>query len=264
MNSRNEARLGAIEQRIAKSYRANRESCKRCQRYCEKNGLQLHGPLSFFNIGDQFENDRYKVVFVGKNHWYSKTDVEEMGFLAPSRFRDARAGGLWAFLDRQSIYWRCIQDIAKLLYPEEEDEVDLLDHISITNITKCNTSKGYRDTTPYYMTDNCVEILEEEIKALHPKHLIFLTGRGYDSYINSLDLGYVLPPKDATGQTYKRPIENQHSVWWWHREFYESEKVTMNLLRTRHPQGAPKGLTTEIVKWIQKKSLQTTQNACSD
>ncbi len=258
MRNQIEVKLGAIEQKIAESYKVKGGLCKRCQRYCKENGLPQHGPISFFNVGRLFESDRYKVVFVGKNHWYDKADLEEMSFLAPSKFRDARTGGVVAFLERLSIFWGYIQDMARQLYPEEEDEVDLLDHISITNITKCNTTTDYRDTTPYYLTDNCVEILEEEIKALRPKHLVFLTGRGYDSYIDSLDLGYALPPKDVTERTYKRPIKNQYHVWWWHREFQKHDKVTMHLLRTRHPQGAPKGLVTEIVKWIQKKNLQTT------
>jgi len=258
MKNEIQTKLNAAEHRIAESYKAKGDKCKACKEYCREKGLELHGPLSFFNIGEKFEHDRHRVVFVGKNHWYDKTQVEELEFLDPSRFRDCRDDGAVAFLTRQSRFWGYIQDIAKQLYLEEGNEARLLDHISITNITKCNTSLDYRDTTPYCMTDNCVEVFEEEIKALRPKHIIFFTGRGYDSYIDKLSFGYAISPKDITKRTYKKEIENQYLVWWWHREFFESDKVTMHLLRTRHPQGAPKELINEIVKWIKKKSFQTT------
>ena len=103
------------------------------------------------------------------------------------------------------------------------------------------------------MTENCIEIFEEEIKALQPTHIIFFTGRGYDSYINRLNFGYANSPKDITAQTYKKEIKNKSSVWWWHRKFSENGKLSMHFLRTRHPQGAPKELVDEIVKWIKKQ-----------
>jgi len=194
-------------------------------------------------------------VFVGKSHWYDKTQVEELKFLGSTEFRDCRDDGAVMFLTRQSMFWGYIQDIAKQLYPEEGNEARLLDHISITNVTKCNTCLDYQDTTPYRLTENCIEIFEEEMKALRPKHIVFFTGRGYDSYIDKLSFGYAISPKDITKRTYKKEIKNQYFVWWWHREFYESDKARMHLLRTRHPQGAPKGFIGEIVKWIKKEKL---------
>lgn len=151
------------------------------------------------------------------------------------------------------MFWGFIQDVAKQLYPEEGSKAGLLDHISITNVTKCNTSKGYQDTTPYCLTENCIEIFEEEIKALRPTRIIFFTGKGYDSYIDKLNFGYVNSPKDITAQTYKKEIKNKCSIWWWHRKFSENGELSMHFLRTRHPQGAPKELVDEIVKWIKKQ-----------
>lgn len=251
MKNEIQKKLNAAEQRIVESYKTKSDRCKMCKEYCKDKGLPLHGPLSFFNIGEEFEHNRYRVVFVGKTHWYDKTQVEELKFLGFSEFRDCRDDGVKMFLTRQSRFWGYIQDITKRLYPEE-DEATLLDHISITNITKCNTSQDYRDTTPHLLTENCIEIFEEEIKALRPRHIIFLTGTGYDSYIDKLTFGYGISPKDITRQTYKKEIKNQYFVWWWHRELYKSDKVRMHLLRTRHPQGAPKEFVDEIVKWIKK------------
>ena len=191
MKNENQTKLNAVEQRIVDSYNAKSGRCKECREYCNEKGLQLHGPLSFFNIGEEFENDQYRVVFVGKTHWYDKTQVEELEFLASCKLRDCRDDGTIMFLTRQSRFWGFIQDVAKQLYPEEGNEARLLNYISITNITKCNTSKGYQDTTPYRLTENCVGIFEEEIKALRPTHIIFFTGKGYDSYIDKLKFGYI-------------------------------------------------------------------------
>jgi len=254
MKNEIQPKLNAAEQRVVESYETKSDKCKECKEYCEEKGLQLHGPLSFFNIGEEFEHDRYGVVFVGKTHWYNKTQVEELKFLGSSKFRDCRDGGTLMFLTyRWSRFWGYIQDIAKQLYLEEENEAELLDHISITNVTKCNTSVDYRDTTPYYLTENCIEIFEEEIKALRPKHIIFFTGKGYDSYIDKLNFGYS-SFKDVTKQTDRKEIKNQYSVWW-HRKFYENDKVRMHFLRTRHPQGAPKKFVDEIVEWIKSNNV---------
>lgn len=72
-----QSKLNSAEQRIVDIYNAKSGKCEDCKEYCKEKGLQLHGPLSFFNVGDGFENDQYRVVFVGKTHWYDKTQVEE-------------------------------------------------------------------------------------------------------------------------------------------------------------------------------------------
>jgi len=245
-------KLSAVEQDIAEAYKTKSDRCNICKAYCKEKGLQMRGPLSFFNVGEKFEHDRYKVVFVGKNHWYDKDAVEKLKFLGFSTFRDCRDDGTTMFLTRQSMFWRYIYNIAKRLYPEEENEAEILNRISVTNLTKCNTSTDYRDTTPYELTDSCIEIFEEEIKALHPKHVVLFTGKDYDPYINKLRFGYTVFPRDMTKRTYKSEIKNQSYVLWWHRQFCGKGEVRIHLLRTRHPQGAPKELVNEIVKWIKK------------
>jgi len=248
--------MNTLEQKVVESYNTKSDNCKWCEEYCEKKGLQLHGPLSFFHIGEKFENDQYKVVFVGKTHWYNKSDVEKLQFLC-YKFRDCRDDGARYLLTRYSMFWGCIQDIVMQLYPNEENDADrILSHISVTNLTKCNTSENYQDTTPYYLTDNCIELFEQEIRSLRPKRIIFFTGKGYDSYIDKLNFGYSI--RDVTKRTDKREITNRKGiknkyVWWWHRELIENNEVKMNYLRTRHPQGAPKEFINEIVKWINRE-----------
>ena len=138
-----QTKLNTAEKRIVDSYNVKSDKCKECKEFCNEYGLQLHGPLSFFNIGNEFEKDRYRVVFVGKTHWYDGSQVGELEFLSSCKFRDCRDDGTMMFLTRQSRFWAFIQDVTKQLYPEE-NENRLLDYISITNITKCNTSRGYQ------------------------------------------------------------------------------------------------------------------------
>jgi len=259
MKNEIQQKLNTLERRVAESYKTKSNDCKRCEEYCEEKQLPLHGLLSFFHIGEEFENDRYGVVFVGKTHWYNKSQVEELQFLC-SRFRDCRDNGTTMLLTRQSRFWGCIQDIAMQLYPEGENDADMiLNHISVTNLTKCNTSEKYQDTTPYYLTENCIELFEQEIRSLRPKHIIFFTGRGYDSYIDKLNFGYSI--KDITKRMDKREITNRKeiknkSVLWWHREFYENSKLSMHFLRTRHPQGAPRELKDGVANWIKNSTTQ--------
>lgn len=250
--------LNLAEQRVAEAYaRATKSGkCRNCLEYCDQVGLELHGPLSFFNIGENFDKDKYGIVFVGKNTWYDKCDIEVLQFLASSKFKDCRLDGLDMFSTRPSPFWEFIYDISMQLYLKGNDEesalLDSLNNISITNLTKCNTTKDYRDTTPYRLTENCIEIFEEEMKALRPRHIIFFTGKSYDRYIDKLTFGYVTPPTDVTDRTYEKEIKNGRALWW-HREFYENEEARMHFLRTRHPQGAPQELAREIAEWIRKE-----------
>jgi hypothetical protein len=248
-------KLNIIEQRVIKSYEINGK-CQECEEYCREKRLPLHGPLSFFNIGKEFEMDRYGIVFVGKTTWYSKSDVEELKFLY-SKFRDCRNDCREMFEDCRSRFWGCIRDIAEQLYPEGGNDVNrLLNHIAITNLTKCNTTLNYPDTTPYQLTENCIEIFEQEIKALQPKHIIFFTGTGYDRYISGLKFGHdsyhdMTVPTDKREITDRKEVRNK-CVWWWHRKFYENDEMRMHFLRTRHPQGAPREFVDEIVKWVKE------------
>jgi hypothetical protein len=67
------------------------------------------------------------------------------------------------------------------------------------------------------------------MKALRPRHVVFLTGTAYDSDIDKLNFGYVTSPEEITDRTHKKEITTRSiknlSVWWWHRKFYESDET---------------------------------------
>jgi hypothetical protein len=205
-----------------------------CQDICQTKGLEQHGPLSFFNIGDDYENDNYKVAFVGKTHWYDKNDVKKCAFFPNSIFRDCRQDGADMFKERQKGYWYGLRKITDELYPEIKDEAErILSRIAITNLTKCNTSTNSKDTTPYALTDNCVEILKEELQILKPKHLVFFTGPVYDQYLGRELFDYMSELKKDNTKENRKEI-GRLSVLWWEREFSQ-DNSKMFVLRTWHP-----------------------------
>jgi len=242
-----------LESKVIESFKTiDVSKCKECEEYCRRWNLPLHGPLSFFNIGENFGHDQYGVVFVGKATWYNQNNVNEVSFLTPN-IRDCRDGGTKMILERRSSYWKFIKKIAQQLYPEK-NEAELLDYISITNLTKFNTSKSFHDETPLFLTKNCIDnIFEKENTALQPKHMIFLTGTHYDKYINRLKFGYATN-KDRSTQTDKKENVKKESVWWWHRESIENGKVKMHFLRTRYPLFVPNEneFAIEIANWIKE------------
>jgi hypothetical protein len=240
--------MNSLEKKILKVYRDDQSTCYKCQDYCKKHKLELHGPLSFFNVGNEFEDDTYKVVFVGKTHWYNKEDVDALDNYENLIFRDCRNDGHDMFKNHPSKFWVYIKRIAQQLYPDIESMDNLLNCIAITNLTKCNTSQNSRDTTPYTLTDNCVKKFKKEIEVLSPKHLIFFTGGDYDEYLLDMNFGFSNSPKNITSPQDKRRIGNLN-VLWWEREFLDSNRK-MRVLRTRHPVRAPKEFPDKIFAWI--------------
>ncbi len=44
----------------------NNETCQRCKDFHKGINSELYTPASLWNVGDKFETDQYKVMFVGK------------------------------------------------------------------------------------------------------------------------------------------------------------------------------------------------------
>lgn len=233
--------------------------CKGCEeirinKYPEKN---LCGPISLFGVGNNFESDKYKILFVGKNNWYQPDQIAELEHILNSHFGNATKGGRIMFEfdfpdqsaekhSRRSAYWRCIREITKDLYPEEETSARW-NRIAVTNLVKCNIFTGNSvDITPYDFSDKCLELLNEEIKILKPKHIILFWGTGYDEYLNRLEcIGDCNLDKSCEKGMLKKNGDNMNVLWLQG----QSPDGTI-FLRTRHPQGAPKSFTKEIVNWI--------------
>ena len=240
--------MNGLEHKILRTYKEMDGKCEECNIYCKNHQLELHGPLSFFCVGNEFESDKYKVVFVGKTHWYNKKQVDELNNFENSIFKDCRNDCFDMFKNYGSQFWVYIRKIAEKLYPDLNSAENLLNQIVITNLTKCNTSEGSEDTTPFALTDRCIELFEKEIEIMNPKHLIFFTGSTYDNYISGFNFGFQNPPKDITSQKYRKKVGNRSTLWW--ERVFSDSKRSMNVLRTRHPVRAPSEFPEEIVSWI--------------
>jgi hypothetical protein len=247
--------MNNLEREVIRSYQIKHDFCKQCKEEGKKRYPMLEptGPISFFGVGERFENDFFKVLFVGKNTWYNKDDAIGLKTFSGSDFKDAREDGRDLFEHNCSAFWRCIREITQRLYPQFKkpsrtwDYKELWEHIAVTNLTKCNTSTeiDYGDTTPYYFTEQCIQLFEEEVTQLQPKHMILFTGKGYDHYITKLSF---IEGKNFDEDHQK--IINGKAVWWLEgRSLVGNE---MFFLRTCHPQGAPKGFREEVVAWIKK------------
>lgn len=139
---------------------------------CRKQNLCLSTPVSIWQVGDEYYDSKYKILFVGKVA--RGTPGEKCGNLmdATKRADELYENSGWA-------YWNYTKTIANSLYGENSWEM-----IAFTNMVKCNNS-GTIDTTTSSMRDFCLYILKEEIKILQPKNIVFYTN-DYDVQIEKL------------------------------------------------------------------------------
>lgn len=227
-------------------------NCKNCQQYDKKLSPDEEriGPVSFFHVGKNMANQRQapRIAFVGKASWNSKQDVKD----------DSEINGVLNLTDVGEGYyndgtssppfWNFIKKITK--------ELNLtLDDIAITNLVKCNIYDNKTDTsndiTDDYYYKQCIHLFEKEIIALKPTHLILFTNTGYDHLLKDLSFGYT-EAHTVNDDEYKKSIKRKdglYETWWWHRSFSNGK---LHMLRTRHPQGAPCELKSEIVRWINR------------
>lgn len=217
-------------------------------KYCKvcKTNENLAGPISFFHIGSNFNKDKYKIVFVGKNTWY---DVD--GYLESKHYKedfaDAREFGLERLNHPKRSYWININYIIQKLYGTLDEGIK---NVAVTNLIKCNT-KGEKnnpdDKTERYIKNNCINcgVFEKEIEILKPKRIIFLTGRDYDNYVKALKFGY---SECADGEDVT--IDDKNISW--PRILFNKDRSDFRfILRVSHPQGKNRtNFIQNIMNWI--------------
>jgi hypothetical protein len=96
--------------------------------------------------------------------------------------------------------------------------------IAVTNLIKCNTSgenSSPLDQTPEDIRKHCSDsrIFEKEIKIMEPKHIIFLTGDGYDNEILKMDL-FNKAEKDEM-----QTINTGNKIVWWTGRFSPENEI---------------------------------------
>lgn len=142
-----------------------------CQK-CREQNTDLSLPVSIWQVGDEYFDSEYKILFVGKVARGTPGDLCGDFMDATERADELYQNAGWA-------YWNYTKTIAERIYNENAWE-----KIAFTNMVKCNNSDTI-DTTTDSMRDFCLSVLKEEIKILKPKNIVFYT-KGYDNQIEKL------------------------------------------------------------------------------
>jgi len=257
--------MNELENELFGMYRSETddEHCLRCYELDRTIGENRKRcpPQSFWHAGKNLveDNDSLRLAFVGKTSWNTPEDLAHNPKVGP--VHDSRDVILDFYFDNPSAYWRYVRNITEGLQLS-------LDDIFVTNLVKCNiydeAGAHYGNITDLTYFENCIGIFEKEIEMVRPTHTILFTNDQHDRPIGELRFGFE-HWKDVTDREYQKQISSRKEIGgkhacWWHRMFYDdSNKSRMDLLRTRHPQGAPRELENEIADWIRcsaHKSMQ--------
>lgn len=140
---------------------------------CRKQNHNLSAPISIWQVGNEYYDSQYRVLFVGK------TARGEAGIKCGS-FMDATKAADELYDNVGWAYWNYTKAITNSLYSEAAWE-----KVAFTNMVKCNNSDTV-DTATDSMKNFCLPIFREEIKILQPKNIVFYTKDGYDEQIKIL------------------------------------------------------------------------------
>jgi hypothetical protein len=248
-----------IENSIFEKYaelRLRKRLCEFCSVPKEVNaGL----PVSFFSVGEEFQRQELKIMFVGKTvqgGWELEPRNEVSGFLDPRKYaKEELFLPFWS----TTPFWQCIKEICQVVW-EMDDPAEIWKRIAITNLVKCSTSPGL-DTTPLQLKRNCIEnarFFENEVKLVMPTHIILFTGFDYDEHLKKLDFGYNCF-KEVTGIKFlergKEVLHFKGAEKEWEKTFWGRNKIKMRFLRTYHPaffkkQEDKRAFCLHIATWI--------------
>lgn len=258
INIKSELCTSPIERKIFDIYKKKKLGslenihCRDCKR-----NKDLAGPISYFHIGLNFNGDKDKIVFIGKNSWYDKEGYQEERYLKEC-FADARKTGRVSINGNgenaiKTQYWSYIRNLTEKLYGNIRDGKE---SIAVTNMVKCNTTgekekNGSYDKTQNNIIDNCInfnKVIQNEIEILNPTHIVFMTGKSYDKYINSFNYGRV---EYIVGEDKNISKGNENAIWSQSRTFFNKDGTNVLFtLRISHPERKKKSnYINNIISW---------------
>ena len=228
-----EEKLLAMYERIGMGH------CRTCS-ICRANVENLSPPVTAWGIGNNFNNEHKKILFVGKNArgYYDRHEKFCVAFddgrwlWEPKNWRET-----WG---TSSAYWTYTREITGKIFGD-----DSFEHIAFTNLVKCNNSPD-KDTTTDLVKRNCIgnlKIFSKEVKIIRPTHIIFYTSWYYDEYI---------PHAFETFQTLndaRKKIGAKYVPW----DNVEAtiEGLKLCVLVTGHPERLKKDeFTNAICSWV--------------
>lgn len=217
-----------------------------CERCIESNNSSFFSkPISVWKIGDDFQNESNKILFVGKVHRGAN-----LGPMINDLFQDATKVGNNLLEYNSWAYWSYTREIIKSVHGNIKEGKE---KIAFTNLIKCNNSQTTDETTEF-TKKSCLSDLKvvwNEIKILKPNKIIFYTNTDYDNYI----LNYKPSEnfKDLTDRHKKIKIGAKYMPWW-NRVFYdENRNVITEFLRVGHPERLKKAeFVSKLANWAKK------------
>ena len=226
--------------------------CIECRKLHEANGF-FSRPLAPLQIGEHFEDDKYKILFVGKTARGESPDKHNELVI------DDRSLSTEHYRKRISPFWSYTMDIVNQLYGLSQNEWEIgWKRIAMTNTVKCTRTHD-NDNTSKEMKDNCISrlgVIWREIEILRPKNVVFYTASYFDRFLNDIPID--MQCDTIRDKHYKLYRENGDPwIIWWHRELHDkSKKPIMRVLRTNHPQGEPREeFVNAIVRWLKGETL---------
>lgn len=205
---------------------------KYCQ-LCHLENPELQKPVTAWFIGENFDHQKTKILFIGKNA-RGEPGTENDGIIQTFDFaRDCLWLKKWA-------YWNYTRSICAEIF-----DSDTLENIAFTNLVKCNASPTI-DTTTELMKQNCIsnlKVVRNEISIIKPDLIIAYTGYGYDGYWNRIfdHVQVQCSKKCSVGLKMMPWMEAKVSLM--DREMY--------LLRVGHPERLKKADFVQLVSsWI--------------
>ncbi len=224
--------------------------CQRCRTHEKKKFGRLSNPVSFWHIGEQFQADPNRCLFIGKN------TVDGSDFPVIDGVHDTRLGGRVLYLYGHSPFWTYTDKIVRRAY-DLSNRRETLSCIAITNLIKCNHSTGEEcgDTTSDSMRQSCLEqlgVVWKEVDILKPRHIILYTGASdYDSHIERFHYGDAFQDENETNKSTQIPL-GKNRLPWWERNFYSNKQLVLRMLRTGHPQGKSIEYIDHVAEWLKE------------
>lgn len=142
-------------------------------RQCRSTTYDLCKPVSIWQVGDNYYDSQYRLLFVGK---VARGEPGKQY----NDFMDSTERADVLYNKKGWAYWNYTKAIASALYGENSWE-----KVAFTNMVKCNNSTTV-DKTNEFTKNCCLHIVKKEIDILKPKHIIFYTKNAYDEQIEEI------------------------------------------------------------------------------
>ncbi len=217
--------------------------CEKCIEF--NNSSFFSKPISVWKVGDEFQNETNRILFVGKVH-----RGENLGPMINDSFQDATKVGNSLLEYNSWAYWSYTREIIKSVHGNIKKGKE---KIAFTNLIKCNNSRTTDETTDF-TKKSCLSDLKvvwNEIKILKPNKIIFYTNTDYDNYIINYKPSENF--EDLTDKHKKVKIGAKFMPWW-NRVFYdENGEIITEFLRVGHPERLKKAeFISKVSNWAKK------------